>query len=255
MAFNRMFTTDNTTRFFKGLVFGRAGVGKTHSAKTLPNHPGVLIISAEGGLLPLRKENFEVWEIKTWRDLLSAQQLLLDPNYHNVQRPEQLKQPPLETIFIDSATELSKKCMEDVLRERDEVMLARNKKMNTIFEGQLTIEEWGVIKPRVDRMFRAFRDMPYNIIFTALEHDVKEEGTGLTKLGPLMYPQSMAEQVPGYFDEVFHASQAENAEKQIIRWWDTIDDGRTMAKDRLGVFQRQIAPDWVQVFNAIKGGL
>jgi hypothetical protein len=249
-----MFTTDEKAKFFKGLVFGRPGVGKTHSAKTLPNHPGVLIISAEGGLLPLRKVNIEVWEIKNWKELMEAQQLLLNPDYHKVQRPESLKQPPLETIFIDSATELSKKCMEEVLIERVGVMAQRGKTLGTIFDDQLTLEDWGVIKPRIDRMFRCFRDMEFNVIFTALEHEVKDNASGLVKLGPLMYPQSMSEQVPGYFDEVFHACQAENAEKNIVRWWETTDDGKTMAKDRLGIFPRQIAPDWAQVFNAIAGG-
>ena len=261
-----MFTTETKTQYFKGLLYGRPGTGKTYSARTIPNLDATLIISAESGLLTLRDIKVEVWPVELWEDRTKTAdkpngtgrptiheviQTLMNPAYHD--RRAEMKQPPLETIFIDSATELAKKCMEDVLVERGIVMEARNKVMNNIFEGQMTLEEWGVTKPRIDRMFRTFRDMPYNIIFTALEHSMQSEETHLAKTMPLMYPQSLSETIPGYFDEVFHTRQGENAEKQIVRWWECVDDGTVIAKDRLGVFERNIQPNWAQVFNAIKG--
>lgn len=246
----RRFTNEEAILHFKGLAYGRPGVGKTHSALTIPNSQSVVVISAEAGLLPLRKAKLEVWEIENWKDVNDSVEFLKGEKLAEDRQKRKL--PPLETVFIDSATELTKKAIEHVLRERDVVVKARGKDLNTIFEDQMTLEDWGVAKGRIDRMFRAFRDLSFNIIFTALEHSMQSMDDKVIKKMPLMYPQSLSEQIPGYFDEVFHMQQGEKDEK-IVRWWDTVDDGTCVAKDRLGVFKKQILPDWSQVFKAMKG--
>ena len=61
MAINIQSTNTITANGLKVLVYGQAGAGKTTLIKTLPKP---LILSAEGGLLSLRKENLPFIEIK-----------------------------------------------------------------------------------------------------------------------------------------------------------------------------------------------
>jgi hypothetical protein len=196
-------------------------------------------------LLSIRDIRVRGLTIDKWGDIDTISNILKDP--------EATKK--YDTLFIDSATELARKCCENVLEQRIGIVAARGKSLDTIFEDQMTLEDWGVVKGRIDRMFRMFRDMPFNVVFTALEHNKTEKETGMDKAMPLLYPQSMSEQVPGYFDEVYRMKQAANKEGAIIRWWETIDDGKQMAKSRLNVFGKEIKPDWTQIFNVIKGGM
>ena len=47
--------------------------------------------------------------------------------------------------------------------------------------------------------------------------------------------------------------QSLDENQNIKRWWETFDDGTQMAKDRTGNLNKQIAPDWGEIFNALKG--
>ena len=60
-------TTTNNIELFnvKALLYGKPGTGKTHSALTL-NPERTLVISAEGGLLPLAGTKIDVIELKKW---------------------------------------------------------------------------------------------------------------------------------------------------------------------------------------------
>ena len=253
-AFRQMFTSDEKAKYFKGMIYGPPGYGKTYSVKTIPNPAATLIISAESGLLTLRdmKIPVEVWQVDSWKQTNTILATLARKDLNELRAKR--KQPPLETVFIDSGTELTKKCQDAILIERKDLMAARGKELNTIYKDQITQEDWGVIKGRIDRMFRTFRDLPFNVICTALQHAVISEESKTKMLAPLMFPQTLSEQIPGYFDEVFHVCQAEDEQKQTIRWWETVSDGTKYAKDRLGIFPKTINPDWGQVFNALKGG-
>ena len=244
------FTDELETMYVKCLLYSQPGMGKTYSVKTIPNPKSTVIISAEGGLLSVRKAKIEVWEVEKWSDLTEIVEFLNSPELPTYRKSKNLD--PLETLFLDSSTELTKKCCEGVLKERGVILEKRGKALDTMFADQMTIEDWGVAKGRVDRMFRVFRDMPYNIIFTALEHSHQSSETKTDKAMPLMYPQSLSEQIPGYFDEVFRMKQAEQDGK-TVRWWETVDDGRQIAKDRLGTLDKHIMPDWSVIFNEIKG--
>lgn len=244
-----MFTTDERNKHFKGLLYGRPGTGKTYSVRTIPNPSSVIFIAAEPGTLTIRDYKLALWEVAVWKDFEDMYQELMSKDYHDKRAKN--GHPPLETIFIDSLTEITKKAVDHVLKERDDVMAQRGKVKTTIFEDQMTIEEWGVVKPRIERMIRAFRDLPYNVIFTALEDNVKDKDGAMT-VTALMSPKSLSLEIPGLFDEVFHSDQViDESNKTITRWWDTVDAGTIRAKDRSSSLPPKMVQDWGKVFDAI----
>ena len=241
----RQFTDEVENIYLNALVYGSTGFGKTYSAQTLPDLDKTVVLSAESGLLPLRKKKIEVWTLDKWEDTDKAINFL----------EEKEQQEKFTNIFVDSLTEVTKMSCEQVLVERIGIVEARGKNLDQIFKDAMTQEDWGVAKGRSDRFVRRLRDLPYNVIMTALVTN-KQMKDGQTKNAPLLSPGSLAEVVPGYFDEVFIMKQAlsekEGKDDEIVRWWETVDDGTQIAKDRTGNLDKTIAPDWTKIFNSLR---
>ncbi len=94
MAVNLRNTNTVAINGLKVLVYGEAGAGKTTLIKTLPKP---LILSAEGGLLSLRKENLPFIEIHTVEELRDAAKWL--------ETSAEAKQ--FESVALDSISEIA----------------------------------------------------------------------------------------------------------------------------------------------------
>src|SRR5664279_4519692 len=62
-------TKDMQIDYAKVVVYGPPGAGKTTFGATFPD---TLILSAESGLLSVRDQDIDVWEVGTWEDIEEA---------------------------------------------------------------------------------------------------------------------------------------------------------------------------------------
>lgn len=224
----------------KALIYGQSGVGKTYSALTL-DPKRTLIISAESGLLSLRGKEFEVWELESWGDLMEAyKQLIL---------PENVKK--YDTIFIDSLTEIDELGKEQIVKQ-DRPNL-KGKDIGKVYDDMMTLQDYGLLATRMTRFIRAYRDLEYNIIFTSLELEKKNDVTGAITLVPSISGK-LSLNLAGYFDEVFNMITKKEPENKVGRYFITANIEKTIAKDRSGALDLMEAPDWTKIINKIKGG-
>ncbi len=216
------------THGIKCMVHAPSGHGKTTLCGTLPSP---LILSAESGLLVLRNKNIPVLKIETYQDFLDA--------YHWCKGSAEAKQH-FASIAMDSVTEIA------------EVLLAAIK---------LTVKDprqaYGQIIEDMLKLVRAFRDIPGFHVFHCYKHEqIKDEGTGIMKGGPMMPGSKLGNQVPYFYDEVFYLGVAKDAAKGTqFRYLQTQPDMSYVAKDRSNTLDMYEKPDMTYIIEKILSGV
>lgn len=224
----------------KILVHGGSGNGKTSLCATAPNP---VIVSAESGLLSLRKENLirmygadspyvrdiPVIEIKNYQDLNDA--------YKWFASSAEAKN--FQTGCLDSISEIA------------EVLLAAAKAV--VKDPR---QAYGEVIEKTLLLTRSFRDLPnFNIVIASKQESIKDEITGGMKFGPSLPGTKLGNQLPYYFDEVFHLGIGKDqATGKPFRYLQTQPDIQYVAKDRSGALAAYERPDLTAVINKILGG-
>lgn len=219
----------------KILVYGAPGTGKTRfSFSGMPNYP-TLILSAEAGLLSLKKVQRELgvkakfWEITDLDSLSRARDYLYNMKHE------------YQVVAIDSLTEIQAICMAAILkkegRERPE------------------IRDWGTLNDKMVAIIRSFRDLPnISVIATALDEQIKDESTGEVKTVPL-FQGRIQKTVAGYFDQVMYSFVAEktDAEGKVTQHHRllTRNNGKITGKDRSGMLPILVEPDFIKIHDLI----
>ena len=222
----------------KCLVYSEAGSGKTLLCATAPSP---LIISAESGLLSLRKENIvraygkdtpgitydiPVLQITSLQDMYDAYAYCVDPKNQ------------FGTLCIDSISEIG------------EVLLASEKR-NT----KDPRKAYGEMIDRMVELIRAFRDIQgRHVYMTAKIEPLKEEVTGSVKWAPSMPGSKLGNQLPYFFDEVFRLGVGKDAQGKAFRFLQTQPDFQFTAKDRSGSLDVYEQPHLGNIFQKIIGG-
>lgn len=221
-----IFYTDSlSTIYVRCLVYGMAGVGKTRLLRTT-SEP-TLILSAEGGLLSLKREHLPAINIPDMGTFYNVYQWL-----YNGQDQYYFK-----TIGIDSASEIA------------ETILAAEMKM-----AKDPRKAYGELANKMMDALRSFRDLPYrNVVFTAKQGRITDQSTGGIMWGPMMPGQQLDQQVPYMFDEVFHLGVYRDQNGQEYSALRTKPDNQYQAKDRSGSLDAWERPNLTEVFTKIKG--
>lgn len=205
----------------KGLVYGRAGVGKTRLMATLPSP---IIISAEGGLLSLAQEKIPAIEIKTLDDLNKAHDYLTGPagaSYHS--------------IAVDSISEIAEKVL-------------ANAKAGTK-DGR---QAYGILADQMWDTIRALRDIKGKQVFMTAKAEYTKDENGVTRWGPMMPGKTLTQGLPYFFDEVFHLGAYRGAGGEFVALQTKLDM-QYEAKDRSGKLDFYEYPDLTNVLNKIYG--
>jgi hypothetical protein len=218
-------TTDaaGATHGVKLLVYSPSGVGKTTLCSTAPTP---IILSAEAGLLSLRKFKLPVIEIKTIVDLQEA--------FAWCQSSKEASH--FQTICLDSLTEIG------------EVVLANAKQL--VKDPR---QAYGELIEKMTMVIRAFRDLPNrNVYMSAQQEPMKDELTGVIQYGPSMPGAKLGPKLPYFFDEVFRLSIGKMTDGTLFRYLQTQPDIQYVAKDRSGSLAAMEQPDLTVVFNKIQ---
>ncbi len=189
----------------KCMVYGESGAGKT---RLLASAPRPLIISAEKGLLSLRKFNIPAWPIESMKDLAEV--------YTYLQKSAEARQ--FDTVGLDSASDIAEVIFAETQRKQ-----ADPRKLYPKVQEQVT------------QAFRDFRDLPgKNVVFLA-KQEHSQDAMGIKSYFPSFPGNKLAQAAPYFFDEVFHLFRWEDPQSRAPSWWLRTQpaDGFT-AKDRSG---------------------
>lgn len=207
----------------KVLVYGNAGVGKTHLIRTCPEKP--IILSAEAGLLSLRDVDIDAVPIVTLDDLMQAYNYLRDGEHD------------YRWICLDSVSEIGEVVLAHEMRQTNDPRRA-----------------YGELATKVSHMLRAFRDLPnLNIYFSAKQERIKDDRTGNIMFGPSMPGQRLSQMIPYLFDEVFCLRAERDDHGELQRSLQTQPDASYQAKDRSGSLTLYEPPSLAVISQKIHG--
>lgn len=214
-------TSDVEDQGIKVLVHGQAGSGKTYMASTVPNLNDVLIISAEQGLLSLHQYDIDAVEVTSIGEFREVRDFAKDQNRYS-------------WIILDSVSEIA------------EVILGEEK------EGVRDPRKaYGEMAEQVTSILREFRYLPCNVVMTAKQ--AIESVNGVQVKRPLLPGNTLDENIPHMFDEVFALEVDRANDGQVERYLQTQKTRQVLAKDRSGALDTQEPADLSVIYDKITG--
>lgn len=210
-------------RYFNVMLYGDPGVGKTLLASTAQDHPDlapVLILDTEGGTATIRdRYDIDVLEVKSIKAMNEA--------FEHLRKDAANGEQYYRTVALDSLTEFQKVDLADVMVDA----VAKNSREDKDVASQ---RSWGITINHTRALVRGFRDLPYNVIFTALaKTDQDSDNTIITSPN---LPGKLAGEIPGFLD-VLGYMYVEINKGVSERRLQVQPTRRVKAKDRLGVSQ------------------
>lgn len=222
----RFTTTDQASaqHGVKMLVYGLSGSGKTVLCSTAPSP---VILSAEAGLLSLRRFSLPVIEIRSVEDLTEAHRWCLSS--------AEAKQ--FQTVCIDSISEIG------------ELVLANAKR-----QVKDPRQAYGELLEKMLTTIKAYRDLPgKHVYMSAKMEPVKDEMTGVVRYMSSMPGSKLGPQLPYLYDEVFRLGINKTPQGEAYRFLQTSPDLQYDAKDRSGALAGAEPPDLNHVITKILG--
>jgi hypothetical protein len=192
------------TEFFKGLIYGNSGDGKTCLAAQFPTpmevwdfdgkfnsairylreiNKGESLTQIElhqFGQLPL-KERIPAWEarLKSIDDLQAARKPL-----------------PFKTLVLDSITTLSHHLLEDYIY-RSQLGIKR------ALPGINALQDYQLYDKHMTRILVGILALPCNVVVLGHLDSDKDESTGVITKKPLAAGQQLSKKLPVWFEEVY----------------------------------------------------
>ncbi len=201
------------------LIYGESGVGKTSLIKTLPKP---FIINVEGGLLSIRDVELDHTDAKSfnelWEDCNSIKKALDNGKF------------PYKSLVLDSISEMA------------EMVLAEEKRINK--DGR---QAYGNTNDKMSAIIRRFRDLPITVYFIAKSEKVQDENVLVYQ--PSMPGQKLTKDLAYMFDEVYAMVINKEEDGSISRWLLTENNGKYVAKSRLGVLNTWEEPNLNNILN------
>jgi len=226
---------DNFSKL-KILIYGPSGCGKTVLAGSICEVDAMnpaLGIDIEGGMASLAAfgyENLTLTETKTYS---TGEDNFVKAKNHIINHPTDFA-----SCIIDSVTELQ----DLVLQE----------KMRKMKKEEPDLNIWGLTAATLGTAIRQIRDLPINVIVTALEKEITNKDTGEVRYAPSLSGK-LAQALPGFFDIVGRMTTFRDSEDKIRRGIEFAGDDRILAKDRTGALgETMVDPTMTKIYSLIK---
>jgi hypothetical protein len=234
---------------FRLLIYGRSKVGKTRLASTAPNVL-MLDINEKGTKSTRRDTNPDVLPIDRWDEITDAYWYLKEGDHG------------YDSVALDGLTAMQTLAMNHVLGEATALDASRDPDMPSR-------PLWGKTSQLMKKQITNYRNLPMNVIFTALtrvNRDDEEDDDDLstTTIGPAVSPAvsghaQAAVDVIGYLykREVWVKSKkSKEKKKKVIRTRLVIDGSEKYdVGDRLHVFGTHIdAPNITEMLEQLNQG-
>lgn len=220
------------------LIYGKSGVGKTMLSATLPNP---LLISAESGVLSLKKENLErIYGVGTPGICYNIPVVIVSTVQDLVNIHEWLTKSKdaaqFNSVVIDSLSEIG------------EVVLHHSKK-----QVKDPRQAYGELIDKMEMLIRSFRDLPKHVVMISKIDTLRDEFTGVTSYAASMPGSKLGQKLPYFFDEVFRLGVNKTPQGEVYRFLQTQPDLQFDAKDRSGCLDPVEYPNLSNIISKIQG--
>lgn len=205
----------------KVLVYGHSGTGKTVLGASAPRP---IFLSAENGLLSLRRFNLPFIKIESLKILREAFDYLATP-----------KAAQFDTVVLDSLSEVA------------EIALAERKAAN-----KDPRKAYGEMAEIVTEIAKDFRDLPRKHCVLVCKRGLAVDGVTQARYSLPLFPgKQLEEYAPYWYDGIFQLETfAGERPGEIVRALRTQPDQYNQAKDRSGALAT-----WENADPASGGGL
>lgn len=232
-------TTTKDLRYdrFVALIVGESGNGKTTLAHTLP-HAETLIISAENGLLSLKKHKVDIGVAEIDPD--TTYQSITDV-FEYLDLPETRKK--YKYLFIDSLSEIS------------ELILAELKRDPKLNDAKNAFPLWNKYSERMTIITKCFRDyLGYSVIFTC-QNCWEKDGVTLKESFNIS-GTGFVNSLKGMFDIILSYKLYPSDEKdgEPIRKLVSCPIEAPLSKDRSGLLEKYEDANLGVLINKVLGG-
>lgn len=231
-------------KYLKVLLYGDPGCGKTTLAATVTQNPAMektLVVNIEGGMLSIVETcamaTKQITSIKEVEDIMWAL-TRKDKGFEHY-----------NTVILDSGTELQTIDLEWIVAQ------ARKKKSDRDLDD-VHIDDYGKSTKRLQRIFRHFRDLPMNVIITALEKREMPPAESVRKEPIKVYPaftKVLSDRLQGYMDSVWYLYIDGDGKRQML----TQKKGPCAAKTRGHRFSEALGltvenPNFSDIYNLLQ---
>lgn len=225
MAITIKSTADVGANGIKMMLYGKWGAGKTPMLATAPNP---IIISAEQGLLSIRKIRppLPLVEIKNFNDLVEVYNWLAGSN--------EAKQ--FYTICLDSLNELI-----------EVLLVEERKKAKDGRQAFYAVGDTGI------SWVRALRDLPGRSVVVVAKEEFSQDATGNRMYMPMMPGNKLNINLPHFFDEVLRLVSTTDPANPTNpqRYVCTQTTFQWQARDRSGNLAEYEPPNLEHIFRKI----
>lgn len=209
----------------KVLLYGPSGAGKTRMAATFPRP---LFLDLESGL----RTTLQVKSVLRFPANPKDEIHSLDQVKEFYRLVKNTKNPPFETLVIDSLTELQILVSKNVLGKYD---------ANRQYDDQMTMADYGKANRDFLNIIRLFLKLPYHIVFTAVSIQVDDPEIQV-------YPKFVGKQIGPDLQRIMemvgycHVVKGKEGNSEHLVSFKM--SPRYVAKDRMGIVEKDIPNDY-----------
>lgn len=201
------------TPLFKGIIYGDPSSGKTRFASTAATHPKmgkVLFLDVEGGMMAVPSNpGMLTVRMRNQPDGMSALEqveayvyYLANPGLPNAPEWVRTALAGVRTVVLDSGTELQTLDIEATVDGKVKENPSRNR--NLVY-----VEDYGTNTVAMKRILRYIKDLPVNVIITALATPVYEgkDSAAVYKGIQPAFTNKLRSSAMGFVDHVWYMAR------------------------------------------------